>query len=101
MQMLMIIMKESLEDEVRAVLRQNNVTAFTEMHEATGQGEAGATLHSLSWPGFNNVILAALPDPEAKRVIAALVAFRDKQVTRQKGAPIPLRAFSLPCDMVV
>lgn len=100
MQMLMIIMKESLEDDVRMILRKNNVTAFTEMHEATGQGEAGATLHSLSWPGFNNVIFVALSEPEAKKVISALVDFRDRQVDLQK-APIPLRVFSMPCELVV
>lgn len=101
MQMLMIIMKESLEDDVRMVLRKNKVTAFTEMHEATGQGEAGATLHSLSWPGFNNVIFVALPEPEASKLIESLVEFRDQQIERQSGAPIPLRVFSMPCELVV
>ncbi|HVY07510.1 MAG TPA: hypothetical protein VHB46_16160 [Burkholderiales bacterium] len=101
MNMLMIILKESLEEDVRNLLRQHNVTAFTEINEATGQGEAGATLHSLSWPGFNNVIFAAMPDPDAKRVIAAIAEYRDKLENRQHGKKIPLRAFSIPCELVV
>jgi hypothetical protein len=101
MNMLMIILKESLEEEVHALLRAHGVMAFTEMHEITGQGEAGATLNSLHWPGFNNVILAVLPEPEAKRVIEALKQFRDGLALRQHGAKIPLRVFSLPCELVV
>lgn len=101
MRMLMIIMKESIEEEIRKVLRENHVAAFTEMHEATGQGEAGITMNSLSWPGFHNVIFAALSEPEAGQVIAALEKYRDHLAARQHGAKIPLRVFSLPCEMVV
>lgn len=101
MNMLMIILKESLEEEVRALLRTQGVIGFTEMHEITGQGEAGATLNSLHWPGFNNLILAALPESDAKRVIDALAEFRDGLAVKQHGAKIPLRVFSLPCELVV
>ncbi len=101
MQMLMIIMKESIEEDVRALLRKHEVTAFTEINEATGQGEAGATLHSLSWPGFNNVILAAMPEEKTNQVIAALVKYRDRLEEKQQGRKVPLRAFSLPCELVV
>src|SRR5689334_22745624 len=98
MNMLMIILKESLEDQVRELLRTHQVRAFTEMHEVIGQGEAGATLHSLSWPGFNNVIFVALPEPEAARLVGALAKFRDDLAEKQHGARIPLRVFSLPCE---
>jgi hypothetical protein len=101
MKMLMIIMKESLEEEVREVLRSHNVSAFTEMHEVVGQGEAGATLHSLSWPGFNDLILVAMPDPQAAQVIHALAEFRDRTMQKQRGAKVPLRVFSLPCELEV
>ena len=101
MKMLMIIFKESLEDDIRDLLKQNEVKAFTEMHDLTGIGEASATLHSLSWPGFNNMILAALPGPEADKIIAVLQGFRDRLIQKQGGAKIPLRVFSLPCELVV
>lgn len=101
MNMLMIIFKESLEEDIRELLAHHEVKAFTEMHDLTGKGEAGATMHSLSWPGFNNMVLAAMPTPEADKVIAALQAFRDRLVQKQGGAKIPLRVFSLPCEMVV
>jgi nitrogen regulatory protein PII len=99
--MLMIIMKESLEEEVRELLRNHNVTGFTEVREVTGQGEAGATFHSLSWPGFNDLILAAMPELDAKQLIDALVKFRDSAAEKQHGAKVPLRVFSVPCTLVV
>lgn len=101
MKMLMIIFKESLEEEVQELLNQHHVNAFTQMHDVTGVGEGGATLHSLSFPGFNNMILAALPEPEADKVVAALKEYRDGLVQKQGNNKIPLRVFSLPCEMVV
>ncbi len=101
MKMLMIILKESLEEDVRALLRKEGVAAFTELKEVTGRGEAGSTLHSLPWPGYNNLILTALSEMEATRVIAALTGFRDGLAEKQHGAKIPLRVFALPCELVV
>jgi nitrogen regulatory protein PII len=101
MVMLMIVMKESLEEEVRELLRKHNVTGFTEVREVTGQGEAGATFHSLSWPGFNDLILAAMQELDAQQLIDALVEFRDSAMEHQHGAKVPLRVFSLPCALVV
>jgi len=99
--MLMIVFRESIEEEIRALLNQFNVKAFTEMHDVSGVGEAGAAFHSLSWPAHNNMILAALPEPEADTVVAGLKAFRDEQIRKQGGAKIPLRVFALPCELVV
>ena len=101
MKMLMLIFKESLEEEVKAVLARHQVKAFTEMHELTGMGEGGATLHSLSWPGFNNMVLAAMPDSEADKVIGALKKYRDGLAAKQGNDRIPLRVFALPCELVV
>ena len=101
MKMLMIVFRESLEDDIRGLLSKHRVLGFTEMHDITGTGEAGAAFHSLSWPAFNNMILAALPEPEAGTLIGALNEFRDRQVKQQGGAKIPLRVFSLPRDLVV
>jgi nitrogen regulatory protein PII len=101
LKMLMIVYRESIEEDIRGVLSKHQVKAFTEMHDVTGTGEAGAAFHSLSWPAYNNMILAALSEPQADTVVAALKAFRDQQVEKQGGAKIPLRVFSLPCELVL
>ncbi len=101
MKMLMMIFKESLEEEVQELLARHHVNAFTEMHDVTGRGEGGATLHTHSWPGFNNMILAALPENEAEKVVGALKTYRARLVEKQGNDKVPLRVFALPCEMVV
>jgi hypothetical protein len=101
MKMLMIVFKESMEEDIKAILTEHEVRAFTEMHELTGVGEAGAAFHSLSWPAYNDMILTALPDPKADTVVAGLRAFRDQAMHRRGGEKVPLRVFSLPCELVV
>jgi hypothetical protein len=99
--MLMIVFRESIEEDIRELLRNYHVKAFTEMHDVTGTGEAGAAFHSLSWPAYNNMILAAVSELEADTVIAGLKAFRDSQIKKQGGAKIPLRVFAMPCELLV
>lgn len=101
MKMLMMIFKESLEEEIQDLLSKHHVSAFTQMNDVTGMGEGGASMHSLSFPGFNNMILAGLPDPEADKVVNALKAYRERLIQKQGNTKIPLRVFSLPCEMVV
>jgi len=101
MKMLMIVYKDSLEDDIRGLLKLHNVRAFTEMHDVAGMGETGPAFHSLSWPGINNMILAGLPQPDADKVIDALKEYRDQQVQKRGGAKLPLRVFAMPCEMVV
>ena len=101
MKMLMIVFRESLEEDIRQLLQELGVRAFTEMHDITGVGEAGAAFASLSWPAHNNMVLAALPEADAEVVVAALRRFRDQQIKNQGGAKIPLKVFALPCELVV
>jgi hypothetical protein len=101
MKMLMIVFRESLENDIRAILDMHRVTAFTEMLDVVGKGEAGGAFHSLSWPGLNNMILVALPQAQADKVVAELKAFHDRQVQSEGGVKIPMRVFTLPCELAV
>jgi hypothetical protein len=101
MQMVMIVFRNSLEDEVLAVLRGLDVIAYTDLPKVFGVGEAGMAFHSFVWPGFNSIILAALEDGDAARLVRGLVTFRDAARARQDGATIPLRVFVLPCDQAL
>lgn len=101
MQMVAIVFRKSLEGEVLEVLRACHVRAFTDIAEVLGAGETGPALHSFARPGFNSLVLAALPELEVDGVVAALRRFRDGAVAQQRGAPVPLRVFVLPCEQVV
>ncbi len=101
MQMVVAIFRQSLETEILAVLRACEVRTFTDIAEVLGVGETGPALHTLSRPGFNSMVLAALAEPEAERVIAALRGFRDRCAVRRRGAGVPLHVFVLPCEQVL
>jgi hypothetical protein len=99
--MLLIVFRESLEEEIHALLNDHGVKAFTELHKVVGTGETGAAFHSFSWPGVNEMILTALQDDQAERMVEGLKAFRDERLQEQHGAKIPMHVFVLPCVQAV
>ena len=101
MRMLMIVYKDSLEDDVRGLLSAHHVVAFTEMHDVSGMGETGPAFHSMSWPGINNMILVALPEAQANELAAALKAYRDGRAQKRGGEKTPLRVFAMPCELLI
>jgi len=99
--MLLIVFRDSLGEDIRRVLKDLKITAFTEAPKVLGVGEAGAALDSLDSPGFNSMIFAAVEEDQAQRVGEGLQAFREQLAKRQHGAKIPLRVFVLPCERLV
>src|SRR2546422_742682 len=51
MRMLLIVFRDSLEDEIVVLLKEFNVKAFTELHKVGGTGETGDAFHSFASPG--------------------------------------------------
>lgn len=104
MKMLMIVFRESLEEDVMRVLKELEVTAFTELPSVIGAGKTGASFHAFrtfATPQTNSMVLTALADDHAEKVIKGLHAYRDQLTERQHGAYIPLRVFALPCEQAV
>ncbi|OLC42728.1 MAG: hypothetical protein AUH74_03735 [Nitrospirae bacterium 13_1_40CM_4_62_6] len=101
MKMLLIVFRDSLEDEIVVLLKEFNVKAFTELHKVGGTGETGDAFHSFASPGVNTMILTALAEDQAERVVKGLKAFRDQLAKQQQGAKIPIRVFVFPCEQVV
>lgn len=101
MKMLMIVFRESLEEDILKRLKELGVKAFTELPSVIGAGEAGAAFHSYTSPGTVSIVLTALAEDHAEQVIKGLRAYRDQLTQRQHGAYIPLRVFVLPCEQVV
>jgi hypothetical protein len=101
MKMLIVIFRESLDEEIRRLLRDLDLRAFTEAPKVFGIGEAGMAAGTFEHPGYNSLILCALEDDQAGQVIGGLKSFREKLSRNQRGAKIPMRVFVLPCDQVV
>jgi hypothetical protein len=101
MKMLLIIFRESLEEEILGLLNEHNIRAFTELHKVGGVGETGAAFHAYTLSGVNTIIFTALAEDHADRVLEGLTAFRDQRVQEQYGAKVPLHVFVLPCLQAV
>lgn len=101
MKMLLVIFRVSLDEDIRQLLQELNLKAFTEAPKVLGIGEAGQAADTLEQPGFNSLILSALEDDQAEQVIGRLRAYRDELSHHQHGANIPLRVFVLPCEQVL
>lgn len=101
MKMLMIVFRQSLEEDLMKVLKELGVKAFTEVPSVVGSGDAGTAFHAFVSPQANSIVLTALTEEQADQVIKGLQAYRDSLADRQHGAYIPLRVFALPCEQVV
>lgn len=100
MKMLMIVFRQSLEDDLQKLLQSLDVKAFTEAPKVFGIGEAGTALGSMG-AGSNSMILAAMENQQADQVTKQLQTFRDHLLERQHGAKIPMRVFALPCERLL
>ena len=99
--MVLIVFRSSLETDVLKVLTAAGVKAYTDFRHVVGKGEAGTRLDTFERPGFNSMILVAVGHEEATRLIDRLRSFRDEAAAARHGAPVPLRAFVLPCSQAI
>jgi hypothetical protein len=98
MKMLLIVYNTSCEAEIRELLRDRQVRAFSQFPKLYGQGEAGVVDGSWICPGHNSGIFTVLPDADAEALAVEVKAL----VARTEGCGcVPIRAFLLPCEQVV
>lgn len=101
MKMMIVVFRDSLEEEVLRLLKSLNVKAFTEAPEVLGMGEDETAFGSFAARRLNSMILAALEQEQADNVVQGLKAFRDRLAQQAQDAKIPIRVFLLPCEQVI
>ena len=101
MKMLVIVFRESLVEQVHALLNEYDVTAFSELHNVTGKGVTGPTSQFFLAPTTNRMILAAVPDPLAYPLIDVFTRFRSEQEAVTEEGVFPLHIFMLPCEQAI
>lgn len=101
MKMVMVIYRHSLDQDIRRLLKELDVTGFAESPKVLGIGDAGHAFGSFTWPGHHAIILSAMEELQADRVIEVLKEFRDQVIQLRGGTKIPVRVFVLPCERVV
>ena len=101
MKMLLIVFRQSMVEHIHALLKEYDVNAFTELHNVAGRGETGPTVQFLLSPGANCMILTAVSDQLAYRLIDGFTRLKGEQAMRQHDNIFPLHVFLLPCEQVV
>lgn len=101
MKMLLIVFRDSLEQEIHQQLKDLGIKAFTEAPKLLGAGEAGTALNTFDWPGTNAMVFAVVEDGQATRVVQGLKVLRERMSEQQHGAKIPMRVFVIPCELAV
>lgn len=98
MKMLLIVFRQSIAEHIHALLREYEVTAFTELHNVAGRGETGPNVQFLLSPGANSMILTAVSEQVAYRLIDGFTRFKAEQGMGQHDN---VHVFVLPCEQVV
>jgi hypothetical protein len=62
MTMLLLVFRESLDHDLRQLLKELEMKAFTEAPQVFGVGDAGIAFSSSTWPGSNSINLSATND---------------------------------------
>jgi nitrogen regulatory protein PII len=101
MKMLVIVFRESLVEQIHALLNNYEVAAYSELHNVTGKGATGLTSQFFLAPATNRMILTAVSDQLAYRLIDAFTHFRLEQEVAKGDNTVPLHVFVLPCEQVV
>lgn len=101
MKMLLVVFRHSLDRDIRRFLKGLDMTVFTEAPKFFGIGEAGHSMETFTWPGHNCMIMAAMEEDQAERVVEELRIFRDHLTELQGGGKVPMRVFVFPCQQVL
>ena len=96
--MVAIVFRESLADELHALLKRCHIVAYTELQGAFGSGGSGTALGTFLQPGQNSLLFTVVSERQAQHLRDGFVATRDKLQEAQRGAEIPMKLFVLPVE---
>lgn len=101
MKMLFLTFRDSLQDEMLAFLKNQQIHAYTYIPKVHGAGETGDAFGSFLTHGENALVMVTLPDEHAGQAIEAFRLLRKFLSTRQQGATIPVRLMVVPCEELI
>ena len=96
MKMVMAVAPEERRAELRKLLTEHDVHAYSELTGLTGEGEAGRHFGTPTWPGKSVLVFAVVPDAKVSEIIVGMREFA-KGLYPDEGA----RAFVLPVEAMV
>ena len=91
--MLMIVCPESNAEEIRNLISQYDIHAYSELHDVIGEGEKGKKLGTRVWPGKSMIVFTVLPEDKERELLEAVKECR-RNLMPEEG----LHAFVLPVE---
>ena len=101
MKMLVLIFRDSLEEEILSLLQHEKIQAYTMIPKVHGMGETGAAFGSFMSQGENSLVLLAMADEPARQTIEAFRALRSRLSQHQHGIAIPMKLMVMPCEEII
>ena len=101
MKTLMIVARDSMVSELKKLLHDNGVNAYSLLNKVEERGKTGKVHESYQYPGFNLMFLAVLSSNQVGGVVSALKAFHKARLEAGGGQAIPLKLFSFPCEELI
>ncbi len=98
MKMVMAVFRDSLEDDVMEILKQENVSGYTLVPKVAGGGSSGEVAGSFLQPGFNALLLVAMPDEVVTRVVADVKALHARRAKEFPEAKTMVHVFVWGCE---
>jgi hypothetical protein len=100
MKMLMVVCREGIDDEVRAVLANQHITGFTVISGVLGSGVTG-TVTGKAWTDRNTLFLIGLDDARMALLVKGVKELHDRLVEEHEGHEVRLKVFLSPCEEIV
>ena len=96
MKMVMIVCPEKRTDAIRELIAEQDVHAYSELHEVSGAGAKGMKFGNRIWPGQSVVIFTVVPEDKKAGLLSALRECRNSLTSSDS-----LHAFVLPVEEVL
>ncbi len=93
MKMLMIVCPEKAVAELRNLIADHEVHAYSELHDVTGEGEKGKRFGTRVWPGKSIIIFTVVPENKKDELVRALKECRKRLPPKES-----IRAFVMPVE---
>ena len=101
MQMLTIMCGAKIDEQVRLLLNSLAVKGYTVMSDVGGIGQTGTVFGKGVWTDRSKLFLIALDDEHMAPLVNAVRELHVRLVQERHGLEVPLKAFLLPCELIV
>jgi len=91
MKMLLIVARDSMLSELKELLRDNGISAYTIISQVMVKGLTGRVYGTFLQPDINSIILSVFPFSQADRAVSALKALHTARDLSTHGQPVPLK----------